>query len=107
MPADLGKIKADFDMDEIERRWRNRVEYADIAAATVGALAIAWIADFLGGRRGYIATLLVSVVGAVCGWFLAVRVFGVAALGDWIWVAWALAGSILSLIGYFLFRNKR
>ena len=83
------------------------VQYADIAVAVAGALAIAWIADLLTGRRGYIATLLVSGTGAVCGWFLATRVFAVATMDDWVWVAWAFAASVLSLIGYFLFRNKR
>lgn len=83
------------------------MEYADIAGAVIGALAIAWIADLLTGRRGYIATLLVSGAGAACGWFLATRVFSVATMQDWLWVAWATAGSVLSLIGYFLFRNKR
>jgi hypothetical protein len=107
MPADQGKIKADFNPCEIEHRWRKRVEYADIAAAVAGALALAWIADLLTGRRGYIATMLVSGVGAACGWFLATRVFGVAAMEDWVWVGWAMAGSVFSLIGYFLFRNKR
>ncbi|MGA0545677.1 transglycosylase [Brevundimonas sp. VNH65] len=107
MPGDLGKIKADFVAGEIERRWRKMVQYADIAVAVAGALAIAWIADLLTGRRGYIATLLVSGTGAACGWFLATRVFAVATMDDWVWVAWAFAASVLSLIGYFLFRNKR
>lgn len=83
------------------------MEYADIAGAVAGALVVAWIADLLTGRRGYVATLLVSGVGAVCGWFLATRVFAVATMQDWLWVGWALTGSVFSLVGYFLFRNKR
>jgi hypothetical protein len=83
------------------------VEYADIIVAVVGALALAWIADQLTGRRGLFATLLVSGVGGLCGWFLAVRVFAVGTMDDWIWVGAAMAGSALALFGFFLFRNKR
>tara|TARA_R110000787_G_scaffold75537_1_gene167123 strand:- start:337 stop:588 length:252 start_codon:yes stop_codon:yes gene_type:complete len=83
------------------------VEYADIIVAVVGAFALAWIADQLTGRRGLFATLLVSGVGALCGWFLAVRVFAVAGMDDWIWVVAAMAASAVSLFGFFLFRNKR
>ena len=83
------------------------MEYADIAVAVVGTAIVAWIADLLTGRRGYFGAILVAGVGALCGWFLATRVFAIATLQDWVWVAWALAGSVLSLIGYFLFRNKR
>tara|TARA_R110002124_G_scaffold105066_4_gene255669 strand:- start:4089 stop:4340 length:252 start_codon:yes stop_codon:yes gene_type:complete len=83
------------------------VEYADIIAAVVGAFALAWIADQLTGRRGLFATLLVSGVGALCGWFLAVRVFAVGTMDDWLWVVAAMAASAVSLFGFFLFRNKR
>ncbi|WP_339872276.1 transglycosylase [uncultured Brevundimonas sp.] len=83
------------------------MEYADIIVAVVGAFALAWIADQLTGRRGLFATLLVSGVGALCGWFLAVRVFAVAGMDDWIWVVAAMAASAVSLFGFFLFRNKR
>ena len=83
------------------------MQYADIAAAIAGGLLLAWIADLLTGRRGFVGTSLVSGVGLACGWFLATRVFSVATMQDWLWVAWATAGSVLSLIGYFLFRNKR
>lgn len=83
------------------------MQYADIAIALLGVLAIAWIADQLAGRRGYGGAVLVAVVGAVCGWFLVVRVFALATMDDWIWVAWALAGAALCLLAYTLFRSKR
>jgi sugar phosphate permease len=83
------------------------VQYADIIVAVVGALVLAWIADQLTGRRGLFATLLVSGVGALCGWFLAVRVFAVGTMDGWLWVAAAMAASALALFGFFLFRNKR
>lgn len=83
------------------------MEYADIIVAVVGTLVLAWIADQLTGRRGLFATLLVSGVGALCGWFLAVRVFAVGTMDGWLWVVAAMAASALALFGFFLFRNKR
>ena len=83
------------------------MQYADIVIAILGALSLAWAADLLSGRRGYGGAVLLSGVGAGCGWFLAVRVFGVATMDDWIWVVWAMAGSALCLTAYYLFRSKR
>lgn len=83
------------------------MEYADIAVAGLGVLAIAWIADQLVGRRGFGGAVLVACVGAACGWFLAVRVFGVATMGDWLWVVWSLGGAALCLVAFYLFRSKR
>lgn len=83
------------------------MQYADILIAVLGAAALAWIADLLTGRRGLAATSLVSATGAACGWFLCVRVFGVATLEQWQWVVWALAGSAICLVAFFLFRSKR
>ena len=60
--------------------------YADIAIAVIGALVLAWIADLLTGRRGLGGTILVAAVGAGCGAFLAIRVFAVATLSDWVWI---------------------
>lgn len=81
--------------------------YADIAIAVVGALVLAWIADLLTGRRGLGGTMLVAAVGASCGAFLAIRVFAVAALGDWIWVIWSMVAAVVCLVAFFLFRSKR
>ena len=83
------------------------MQYADIAIALVGVLTIAWIADQLAGRRGFGGAALVAGVGAACGWFLVIRVFAIATMGDWIWVAWALGGAALALGAFYLFRSKR
>lgn len=81
--------------------------YLEIAIAALGALALAAVADMLTGRRGMLATSLVSGVGAVCGWFLAVRVFAVATTADWDWVAWSLIAAVICLVAFFIFRSKR
>jgi len=83
------------------------LQYADIGAALLGGLLLAWIADLLTGRRGFGCASLVSGVGLACGWFLAVRVFAVSTLDSWVWVPWALTGSVVCLATFFLFRNKR
>ena len=83
------------------------MQYADIAIAALGVLAIAWTADQLVGRRGFGGAVLVAGVGAACGAFLAIRVFAISALGDWTWVAWALGGAVLAMGAFYLFRSKR
>ncbi len=83
------------------------MQYAEIIAAVAGAFALAWLADLVTGRRGLFATSLVSGVAAVAGWFLAIRVFAVGTMDGWNWVVWSLAGSVLALGGFFLFRSKR
>ena len=83
------------------------LEYADIFSAVVGAFALAWIADLTTGRRGLFAASLVAFTGATCGWFLAVRVFGVSTMDEFRWVLWSGAGTVLCLITYYLFRNTR
>lgn len=83
------------------------MQYAELLIAALGALLLAWIADLLTGRRGLAATLLVSGVGAICGGFLAIRVFAVSTLAQWPWVGWSLVASVVCLFAFFLFRNKR
>ena len=83
------------------------MQYAEIVAAAVGGLLLAWIADLATGRRGFGGTALVSGIGLACGWFLAVRVFAVATMNDWLWTIWALVGSVICLVAFFLFRSKR
>ncbi len=83
------------------------MQYLDVLAGVIGAVALAWIADLMTGRRGLFATLLVSGVGAVCGWFLAVRVFAVAVTGDWKWLIWSMLASVICLAAFFVFRSKR
>ena len=76
-------------------------------AAVAGGLLLAWIADLLTGRRGLGGTALVSGVGLLCGWFLAVRVFAVSTMDSWVWIPWSLVGSVVCLVAFFLFRSKR
>lgn len=83
------------------------MQYADILIAAVAVLALAWAADQMTGRRGLFGASLVSATGAVCGWFLAVRVFGVATMDGLGWTIWSGAGSIVSLFTFHLFRNTR
>ncbi|RZJ19310.1 MAG: transglycosylase [Brevundimonas sp.] len=83
------------------------MQYTEILIALVGVVILAVIADQLSGRRGVAATLLVSGVGAACGAFLAIRVFAISTLEDWTWLLWALVASVICLVAYFLFRNKR
>lgn len=81
--------------------------YVEVLIAAAGALLLALGADLVMGRRGLVAALLVSGTGAACGWFLAVRVFGVASTAQWGWLAWAMAGSVLALAAFYIFRNTR
>ena len=83
------------------------MQYAEIVAAVLGGLALAWIADLATGRRGLGATVLVSGVGLVCGWFLAVRVFAISTMESWVWVPCSLFGAAFCLVAFFLFRSKR
>jgi hypothetical protein len=103
MPSRCGKIESHCRFRPSE----DRVEFVDIPVAVAGALALAWLADSLTGKRGLFGSSLIAGAGAVCGWFLAVRVFAVSTMDDWTWVAWALAGSALCLAAYFLARNTR
>lgn len=110
MPLGDGEIESehpDAASHPDRKHQRPRLQYADIAIVILGTLGLAWLADQLGGRRGFGGATLVSAVGAGCGAFLAVRVFAVAMLGDWPWVAWSLIGAALSLTAYYLFRSKR
>lgn len=83
------------------------MQHLDIILAILGALALGWAADLLTGGRGVAKTLLASLTGAVCGWFLSVRVFAAHTMDGLGWTLWALAGSVIVLLVYFLTRNKR
>ena len=80
---------------------------AESFEAAVGGLLLAWVADLLTGRRGLGGATLVSGVGLLCGWFLAVRVFAVSTMDSWVWIPWSLVGSVVCLVAFFLFRSKR
>ena len=79
----------------------------DIAVAVILTAALAVGFDAATGRRGLAAPLLVAFTGALCGGFLAVRVFGVATMDQWQWVIWSVVGAALALGAHFLFRNTR
>ncbi|MBX9614754.1 MAG: transglycosylase [Caulobacteraceae bacterium] len=83
------------------------MEYADIIVAVVGVFALGWIADSLTGRRGLFVATLVAGTGAICGGFLAVRVFGITTMDELDWLVWSGAGTVLCLITFYLFRNTR
>jgi len=83
------------------------LQYADIVIAVLGAFVLAWLADLVSGRRGLFATSLVSGVGAIAGWFLAVRVFAVSTMDQWGWVLWSMVACVIALGAFFLFRSKR
>jgi uncharacterized membrane protein YeaQ/YmgE (transglycosylase-associated protein family) len=102
MPSRCGKIESFWPLAV-----GGCLEFIDIPVAVVGAFALAWIADQLGGRRGLFGASLVAATGAVCGWFLAVRVFAVGTMDDWAWVGWALGGAAVCLLAYHLARNTR
>ena len=106
MPALCGEIESLFGVAS-PQVWRGRLPYVEIIIAVLGAFALAWLADLVSGRRGLFATSLVSGVAAVCGWFLAVRVFGTSTMTEWTWVLWSLVASTLALGAFFLFRSKR
>lgn len=83
------------------------VDNLDIVVAVVLTAALAFGFDAVTGRRGLAAPLLVAFTGALCGGFLAVRVFGVATMDQWPWVIWSVVGAALALGAHFLFRNTR
>jgi uncharacterized membrane protein YeaQ/YmgE (transglycosylase-associated protein family) len=106
MPPLCGEIESLFG-GASPQVWRGRLPYIEIIMAVLGAFTLAWLADLVSGRRGLFATSLVSAVAAVCGWFLAVRVFGASTMEEWTWVIWSLAAATLALGAFFLFRSKR
>lgn len=85
----------------------NRVQYIEAIVVLAVAAGLGWAADLMTGRRNVGVSILVAVTGAACGAFLAVRVFATASFESWGWAPWSVAGAILALFGFFLFRNKR
>lgn len=109
MLSDRGEIKVRYHDARSHGPARKEagLQYADIIAALIGVFALGWAADQMTGRRGLFGTLLVSSVGAVCGWFLVIRVFGSATMDGWVWTVWSGLGSVVALGLFFLFRNTR
>lgn len=81
--------------------------YIQLAATIVSVGVLAWLADLVTGRRSLPNMMMVALTGGAAGAFLAVRVFAVSNHDSWIWPLWSAAGAVLSLLIYFLFRNKR
>jgi hypothetical protein len=106
MPAPEGDIESLFGA-MTPHPLEQPLQYADIAIAVLGAFVLAWLADLVTGRRGLFATSLVSGVAAIAGWFLAVRVFAVSTMDQWIWVLWSMIAAAIALGAFFLFRSKR
>lgn len=83
------------------------MQYMEAVIVALVALALAWAADQLSGRRGVGIASLVALTGAACGAFLALRVFDVAPLESWGWAVWSWVGAIAALVAFLLFRSKR
>lgn len=81
--------------------------YIELVATVAGIVALAWLADFISGRRALPAMIIVGLSGGAAGAFLALRVFSIANYDSWIWPLWAVIGAMLSMLLYFMFRNKR
>lgn len=81
--------------------------YIHLAVTIAGVISLALLAYVVTGRRSLSGNLLVGSVSAGCGAFLALRVFGIAQLTDWIWLVWSLVAALIGLIAFHLFRSKR
>jgi len=78
-----------------------------IIVAIIVGIAAGWIAEQVTGRRhGLVTNLIVGLVGALVGWFLATNVLDIALEG---WIEWLLAsaiGAILLLAVFSLVRRR-
>lgn len=67
-----------------------------IIVAIIVGIAAGWIAEQVTGRRhGLVTNLIVGLLGALLGWFLATNVLDIALEG---WIAWLLASAIGAII---------
>lgn len=81
--------------------------YIQLLATIVGVTVLAWFADLLSGRRALPPMIIVGLSGGAAGAFLALRVFAIVNYDSWIWPLWSAIAAVLSLLLYFMFRNKR
>lgn len=81
--------------------------YIELLATIVGVCVLAWLADLLTGRRALPAMTIVGLSGGAAGAFLSLRVFAISNYDSWIWPLCSVIAAMLSLLLYFMFRNKR
>ena len=67
-----------------------------IIVAIITGIAAGWIAEQVTGRRhGLVTNLIVGLLGALLGWFLATNVLDMGLDG---WIEWLLASAIGAII---------
>ena len=67
-----------------------------IIVAIIVGIAADWIAEQVTGRRhGLVTNLIVGLLGALLGWFLATNVLDMGLEG---WIEWLLASAIGAII---------
>ncbi|WP_292053646.1 MULTISPECIES: transglycosylase [unclassified Brevundimonas] len=81
--------------------------YVEAAVTIFVALALAWLADLITGRRDLPGFVIVALTGAAGGAFLALRVFSLATIDSWLWPMGAGIGAVAAIVLYFLFRKQR
>ena len=81
--------------------------YVELAVTVVVAVALAWLADLVTGRRDLPGFVVVALTGAVCGAFLTLRVFALATFDSWVWPVGSAIGAVAAIVLYFLFRKQR
>ncbi|MHC3126556.1 hypothetical protein OB03_04275 [Brevundimonas sp. GN22] len=81
--------------------------YIEMAATAVVAVALAWLADIVTGRRDLPGFIVVALTGAAGGAFLTLRVFALSTIDSWLWPMGAAIGAVAAIVLYFLFRKQR
>jgi len=81
--------------------------YIEMAATAVVAVALAWLADIVTGRRDLPGFIVVALTGAAGGAFLTLRVFALSTIDSWLWHMGAAIGTVAAIVLYFLFRKQR
>ncbi len=67
-----------------------------IIVAIITGIAAGWIAEQVTGRRhGLVTNLIVGLLGALLGWFLATNVLDIGLEG---WIEWLVASAIGAII---------
>ena len=75
--------------------------------AIIVGIGAGWIAEQVTGRRhGIVTNLIVGLVGALVGWFLATNVLNIGVDTWWEWLLAAAGGAILLLLIFGLVRRR-